>query len=71
MAEEYDYGFSDKIGGYMGLDFYMVNSIELINEDEISVELSEELQEFIYKNRNNVDYDLSCIYTVLEGGVYV
>ncbi|RDU22593.1 hypothetical protein [Anaerosacchariphilus polymeriproducens] len=45
----------------MGLDFYIANSIDDINQNMTSVELSEEVQEYIYKNTKYINIDLKCI----------
>ena len=46
----------------MALDFYIAHSIDAIQRADVPVGMSAELQEYIYKNRNNVDYDLKCLY---------
>jgi len=46
----------------MGLDFYMAKSIDSINIDDAVIELCEELQEYLYKKREVIDFDIRCIY---------
>lgn len=48
----------------MSLDFYRAKSKDEINFNEEFVSLEEELQQFLYKNRDRIRYDTECIYKI-------
>ena len=48
----------------MGLDFYEAQSLNEIHANDEMVELSEELQEYLYKRREIVNFDIECIYGI-------
>jgi len=45
----------------MALDFYIGCSLDMIQRNDVCVELNEELLEYIYQNRDIVDFDLRCL----------
>lgn len=48
----------------MSLDFYIAKKKESIDFNGEFVSLEEELQEFLYKNRDKIKYDVECIYAI-------
>lgn len=48
----------------MGLDFYRAKEKDSIDFNDEFVGLEEELQEFLYKNRDRIKYDVECIYAI-------
>ena len=52
-----------KIGGD-SMNFYIGNSIDEINEQDINVEFSDELINFIYKLNGQVSYNMSKLYEI-------
>lgn len=45
-------------------EFYIGNSIEEIDEQDINVEFSDELINFIYKLRGQASFDMSKLYEI-------
>lgn len=52
----------------MALDFYIACSIDTIQQTDVPVEMSEELHEYIYQNKETVDFDLRCLYELDQYG---
>ena len=48
----------------MGLDFYVAQSFDEIQANDETVELKEELQEYLYKRREAINFDIECIYGI-------
>jgi len=48
----------------MGLDFYIAQSFDEVSADDEMVELNEELQEYLYKKRETIKFDIECIYGI-------
>ena len=48
----------------MSLDFYRAKSKDSIDFNDEFVGLEDELQEYLYKNRDMIDCDIKCIYDI-------
>ena len=46
------------------MNFYIGNSIDEIDEQDVSVEFSDELIDFIYKMSGHVSFDMSKLYKI-------
>ncbi len=46
------------------MNFYIGNSIDEINEQDVNVEFSDELIDFIYKLKEQVSFDMSKLYEI-------
>ena len=46
------------------MNFYIGNSIDEIDEQDVNVEFSDELIDFIYKMRGQVSFDMSKLYNI-------
>ena len=46
------------------MNFYIANSIDGVNEQEVNVEFSDELIGFIYEMRGQIPFDMSKLYAI-------